>query len=245
MLVTFALLLALFSRRTAAVASVAMGAAGAGRMRRLEPGVRRGGGRLRSGLRSTTRLARSRPPPAWVDAVSLGPFVVMLGLFVAAAVSLVLRYRRADRIQRLQIKWLALAGVGMPLYPLLCLVEILVWGRPLWLSAAVGIASLVATPIAIGIAVLRHDLYDVDRALASAVAWGLVTAGLLGVYAVASTITGALVGGDSHHPGSGRDGRGGPVALAAPENVAAVRRRPDVSAAARDAAVTRPVRHAM
>ena len=144
------------------------------------------------------RLARPfAAPPAWVDAVSLGPFVVMLGLFVAAAVSLVLRYRRADRIQRLQIKWLALAGVGMPLYPLLCLVEILVWGRPLWLSAAVGIASLVATPIAIGIAVLRHDLYDVDRALASAVAWGLVTAGLLGVYAVASTITGALVGGDS------------------------------------------------
>ena len=137
------------------------------------------------------------PPPAWVDSVALGPFVVMMGLFVAAAVSIILRYRRADRIQRLQIKWLALAGVGMPLYPLLCLVEILVWGRPLWLSAAVGIASLVATPVAIGIAVLRHDLYDVDRALASAVAWGVVTAGLLGVYAVVSTITGALVGGDS------------------------------------------------
>jgi signal transduction histidine kinase len=137
------------------------------------------------------------PPPAWVDTVALGPFLAMLGLFMAATVSLILRYRRADRIQRLQIKWLALAGVGMPLYPVLCLVEILVWGRPLWLSAAVGIASLVATPVAVGIAVLRHDLYDVDRALSSAVAWGLVTAGLLGVYAVASTITGALVGGDS------------------------------------------------
>ncbi|BAK36568.1 putative two-component system histidine kinase [Microlunatus phosphovorus NM-1] len=137
------------------------------------------------------------PPPPWVDAVSLGPFVVMLGLFVAATVSLLLRYRRADRIQRLQLKWLALAGLGVPLYPLLCLVEILVWGRPLWVSGAVGIASLVATPVGIGIAVLRYDLYDVDRALASAVAWGMVTAALLGVYAAASTITGALVGGDS------------------------------------------------
>lgn len=136
-------------------------------------------------------------PPEWMEAVALGPFVVMLGLFVAAAVSLVIRYRLADRTQRLQIKWLALAGVGMPLYPLLCLVEIIVWGQPLWVSAAVGIASLVATPVAIGIAVLRHDLYDVDRALAFAVAWGLVTAGLLGVYAIASTITGALVGGES------------------------------------------------
>ncbi|HEY5979529.1 MAG TPA: sensor histidine kinase [Microlunatus sp.] len=137
-------------------------------------------------------------PPAWLDVVSTVPFVVMLALLVAAAVSLVLRYRRADRIQRLQIKWLALAGLGVPLYPLLCLVEILVWGRPLWVSAAVGIASIVATPVGVGIAVLRYDLYDVDRALASAVAWGVVTAGLVGVYAVASTVTGALVGGDSH-----------------------------------------------
>ncbi len=137
------------------------------------------------------------PLPGWADLLALVPFVIMLALFVACAVSLVLRYRRANRIQRLQIKWLALAGLGMPLYPLLCLLEILLWGQPLWFSAAVGIASLVATPIAVGIAVLRYDLYDVDKALATAVAWGLVSAGLLGVYAVASAITGALVGGDS------------------------------------------------
>ena len=144
------------------------------------------------------QLARPLPaPPGWVDVVALVPFVLMLALLLACAVSLVLRYRRAGRVQRLQITWLALAGVGMPLYPLLCLIEIAVWGRPLWFSAAVGIASLVATPVAVGIAVLRHDLYDVDKALAIAVGWGLVTAALLGVYAVTSTVTGALVGGDS------------------------------------------------
>lgn len=137
------------------------------------------------------------PVPGWVDGLVLVPFVIMLGLFAASTVSLVLRYRRAARVEQLQITWLALAGLGMPLYPLLCLLEILVWGQPLWFSTAVGIASLVATPIAVGIAVLRHDLYDVDQALATAVAWGLLSASLLGVYAVTSTVTGALVGGSS------------------------------------------------
>ena len=134
------------------------------------------------------------PPPAWWELVALVAFVALLLLVVACAVSLVLRFRRADRKQRQQIKWLALAGIGMPLYPLLCGVEILVWGEALWFSAAVGLAALVLTPVAAAIAVLRHDLYDVDKALALAVTWGLVTTLLLAVYGAASSVTGLLVG---------------------------------------------------
>ena len=134
------------------------------------------------------------PPPGWWELLSLVAFVVLLLLIAACAVSLVLRFRRADRTQRQQIKWLAVAGIGMPLYPLLCLIEILVWGEAHWFSAAVGIASLVATPAAAAIAVLRHDLYDVDKALALAVTWGLVTALVLAVYAAVSSVTGLLVG---------------------------------------------------
>lgn len=124
-------------------------------------------------------------------------FFVMLPLFVACAASLVLRFRRAERLPRQQIKWLALAGLGVPLYPLLCLLEILVWGESQWFSGAVGIASLVATPVAAGVAVLRHDLYDVDKALAFAVTWGALTALLLAAYAVASSVAGIAVGRDS------------------------------------------------
>jgi signal transduction histidine kinase len=124
-------------------------------------------------------------------------FILMIALFVACTASLVLRFRRADRMTRQQIKWLALAGIGMPLYPLLCLLEIVIWGEPLWLSSAVGIASLVATPVAAGVAVLKHDLYDVDKALALAVTWGLLTAVLLAVFAAASSLAGLLVGRDS------------------------------------------------
>ena len=137
------------------------------------------------------------PPRAWWEPVGLVAFVVLLLLVVACAASLALRFRRADRPQRQQVKWLALAGIGLPLYPLLCLLEILVWGRPLWLSAAVGLACLLATPLAAAIAVLRHDLYDVDKALGLAAAWGLVTAALLGVYAAVSSVAGVLVGRNS------------------------------------------------
>ncbi len=95
---------------------------------------------LRAPVRTPPAVARDRRPL----------FFPMLSLFLACTASLVLRYRRADAVQRQQIKWLALAGVGMPLYPLLCLLEILIWGQPFWVSAAIGVASLVATPVAAG-----------------------------------------------------------------------------------------------
>jgi signal transduction histidine kinase len=137
------------------------------------------------------------PVPLWIEVVGV-LFFPMLGLFVACAVSLVLRYRHGDALQRQQIKWLAIVGVGVPLYPLLCLLEIVVWGEAAWVSAAVGIVSLVSTPVVVAIAVLRHDLYDVDKALALALTWGLVTALLLTVYAAVSSVAGLIVGGDSH-----------------------------------------------
>jgi signal transduction histidine kinase len=137
------------------------------------------------------------PPPVWLEIGGL-VFFPMLVLFVACAASIGLRYRHSGAIERQQIKWLALAGIGMPLYPLLCLLEILIWGDSFWISAAVGIASLVATPVAAGVAVLRHDLYDVDKALALAATWGLLTALLLAVYAAVSSIVGLAIGRDSH-----------------------------------------------
>ncbi len=142
-------------------------------------------------------LDRPFSGPSLVVDVTGALFFPMLPMFVACAGSLVLRYRRADDRGRQQIKWLALAGIGMPLYPLLCLLEILVFGDTLWFSATIGLASLLATPVACGIAVLRHDLYDVDKALALAVTWGLVTAVLLAVYGAVSSLTGLLVGQNS------------------------------------------------
>ena len=136
------------------------------------------------------------PLPVWAQLVGAVAFVLMLALVLACAGSLVIRFRRSGPVQRAQIKWLALAGLGVPLYPLMCLVEIALWGRPLWLSAAVGVGALVGIPLATAIAMLRHDLYDVDKALAATVTYGLVTAVLLAIYATTS-FTGGLVLGRS------------------------------------------------
>ncbi len=117
-------------------------------------------------------------------------FFLMLALALACAWSLVPRYRRGDRLQRAQVKWLGLAGVGVPLYPLFCLLEIVLFGRPLWMSAAVGVVALAGIPLATAVAMLRHDLYDVDKALAETVTWALLTAVLVGVYLALSLTVG-------------------------------------------------------
>jgi signal transduction histidine kinase len=137
------------------------------------------------------------PLPWWLQAPVFVAFVLELVLVLVCAASLVVRFRRADRVRRAQIKWLALAGAAIPLYPLACLLEIVLWGRPLWVSAAIGIAGLIGIPAATAVAMLRHDLYDVDRALAATVTYGLVSAVLVGIYALAAGLGGTLFGRDS------------------------------------------------
>jgi signal transduction histidine kinase len=124
-------------------------------------------------------------------------FFVEVALVLVCAASLVVRFGRADQVRRAQIKWLALAGVAIPLYPVGCLLEIVIWGRPLWMSAAIGIAGLVGIPVATAVAMLRHDLYDVDKALAATVTYGLVSAVLVAIYATSSGLGGVLLGRDS------------------------------------------------
>lgn len=137
------------------------------------------------------------PPPGWVQGLMLLSFVTMLVMFLVCASAPVVRWRRAGRRERQQLKWLAVAGIGIPAYPLLCLAEIVAFGRPVWFSAIVGLSGLVGVPLAVWLAMVRHDLYDVDRALAGAVTWVLVSGGLVGLYGVVSGVVGLAVGRES------------------------------------------------
>ncbi len=76
----------------------------------------------------TARSTRSRTQPPLEDlAAPVGPAargdraawlpsptLALLALLIASAASLLVRYRRADEPRRRQLKWLALAGVGVP-----------------------------------------------------------------------------------------------------------------------------------
>ena len=112
-------------------------------------------------------------------------FVIVLslmGCLLAAAVSVVMRFRRSEGTERLQMKWLVAAGVVSAIgYPLLFIREFPV--QILWASI----------PIAIGFSMHRHRLYDIDRLVSRTVVYAIVVGVLALVYAGAATLLGAVL----------------------------------------------------
>jgi hypothetical protein len=101
---------------------------------------------------------------------------------VVAAGSLVVRFRRARGTERQQLRWVVLAAALIALAALVILVALALGSLVLldW-AAAVCVAVL---PVAVGAAILRYRLYDLDRIISRTLAWGLLTVLLGGGYAV-------------------------------------------------------------
>ena len=121
--------------------------------------------------------------------VLVGALLATVGL-VAAVASAVARFRRADTVQRQQIKWLAVAAVFTTLCVLTGIVAALLGASAAGYSLI--LASILAIPLAIGVAMLRYRLYDVDRLISRSLTYLLVTAGLGATYA-ALVLTGQAV----------------------------------------------------
>jgi hypothetical protein len=103
------------------------------------------------------------------------------------AASLVLRFRRATGVERAQLKWLAAAiAVAAPALTIAIVVQVFPGdlaafvGNLAYLVMFVGLALL---PVAIGIAVLRYRLYDIDLIIRRTVVYVPLTAILAGLYA--------------------------------------------------------------
>jgi hypothetical protein len=122
-------------------------------------------------------------------------FPVVLALLplciIASAVSLVLRYRRAGSEVREQIKWVAFAALFVGVQFVIdigasvLLVPTTASGRePPWLAFLdqVGFISFAAVPIAVGIAVLKYRLYDIDVIINRALVYFPLTAMLALIY---------------------------------------------------------------
>ncbi|GGN79783.1 hypothetical protein GCM10010112_54770 [Actinoplanes lobatus] len=129
--------------------------------------------------------------------VALAMLPLLLGLLVASAVSMVVRYRRTtDPVGRARIKWLALGAGLLPGTLLLCWFSYLLRGDSDLVMVGLTVTG-VGIPAAATVAMLRHDLYDVDRALSATITYGLITTGLLAVYTVVAFAGGRLLGSDS------------------------------------------------
>jgi hypothetical protein len=112
-------------------------------------------------------------------------FIMTPLLTAAAALAVFIRLRRAIGVERQQIKWFAYAAVAYVSAGILAYIIPRVIDTPLWferVSFALNIALIPAVPIAIGIAILRYRLYDIDILINRTLVYGSLTLMLALVY---------------------------------------------------------------
>jgi hypothetical protein len=98
--------------------------------------------------------------------------------FAIAVVSVVMRYRRSKGGERIQLRWIAFGASATIVGFVAALLVPAPQSTINWLHAAV----MALMPLSIGVAVLRHNLYDIDRLISRTVAYGAVTALLVTTY---------------------------------------------------------------
>jgi hypothetical protein len=97
-------------------------------------------------------------------------------VLLAGAASLVARFRRAEPVERLQLKWFTYAAVVVA-------VVVLVFSNLTSNPLPVFEVFFPLIPVAVGVAILKYRLYDIDRIISRTLAYAIVTALLAGVYA--------------------------------------------------------------
>jgi hypothetical protein len=133
--------------------------------------------------------------------------LVLAAAAVTTAAALLVRFRRARGVERQQLKWLAYSGAVAVLGLLLFLVSSVAGvgstPAPLGLAGDVLVAGgVLGIPVAVGIAILRYRLYEIDRIINRTLVYGLLTALLGALYAGVAVVGGQLFGGVSGKPPS-------------------------------------------
>lgn len=122
----------------------------------------------------------------------LGTLLALLA--VIAVVDLFLRFRRALGIERQQFRWFLTA---MAAFPILFLAAMFLEEQVIGYAGFDPVVLAFSlwgngTAAAIGVAVTRHGLYEIDRIISRTVTYGLVSAVLIGVYLGAVFALGSL-----------------------------------------------------
>jgi hypothetical protein len=144
-------------------------------------------------LASTRMVNSARPNPLAVDAlagISLwfveGPgFTIVPTLVIASLVSQGLRWHRSQGVVRMQYRWF-IAGV---VFSMLALVIIGITAGDDDAAMEFSLVNILwavpmnAVALAIGIAVSRYHLYELNRVISRSVSYSVVTVSLLAVYA--------------------------------------------------------------
>jgi signal transduction histidine kinase len=129
--------------------------------------------------------------------------LTILGCGLAAISSLVIRYLHALPVEREQLKWLVFASAVI----VVALVSEVAMQKVLGsteastnLQNAVSSGAAALVPVAIGIAVFRYRLYDIDVVIHKTLVYGALAAFITGVYVAIVVGLGSLVAGHRTHP---------------------------------------------
>jgi hypothetical protein len=123
-------------------------------------------------------------------------FGLLFACMAAATVSVVLRFRRSRGAERQQLKWFTYAAALM-------VASVLVTEFLLPAGEVTDVLfglSIALVPVAAGIAILRYQLYDIDRLINRTLVYGLLTALLGAVYASAALLPSQVFGGVGSEP---------------------------------------------
>ncbi|MDP9023632.1 MAG: hypothetical protein M3N57_13235 [Actinomycetota bacterium] len=119
--------------------------------------------------------------------------LLLFASIVAAAAGLIARFRRSRGLERQQLKWLATAA-GLFVIAILS-GPAFFWRVALPNAVWIGVLAtgLVAIPLAVGAAILRYRLYDIDRIVSRTLSYSLLMAVLVAVYLVGVLTIGAFL----------------------------------------------------
>jgi hypothetical protein len=122
---------------------------------------------------------------------------VTLGIILAIGASVVVRFRRARGEEREQLKWLAYSVGVLVSMAALAFLNFQVLDNPFpFIGIVVPVVSMVAVagiPVAIGVAILRYRLYEIDIVINRTLVYGSLTASLAALYFGGVATTQALL----------------------------------------------------
>lgn len=122
-------------------------------------------------------------------------FLLLPVMGVITIAGVVVRYRQSTGDVRQQIKWVAwLASAGILLFIGVTVIEDL-FGITLndWVGTLTFMVITVGLPVAIGVAIFKYRLYDIDRVISRTAAYALVVGILAGVFVVSVTLAQQLL----------------------------------------------------
>ena len=114
--------------------------------------------------------------------------ILILVSTVLAVVSLAVRWRRSASVARQQLKWL-LVGVAATL-----VLAVLARAFPAGPTEVITGLAMLPVPIALGIAVLRHGLWEIDVVISRSITYAALSAAVVAVYLTAVALLGTLLG---------------------------------------------------